>query len=59
MSATTEQLLERIRALKESISSATLVGADTSAMLTELQALSKQLVTASDALNESKNILKG
>ena len=61
MSARTEKLLEEIAATEKAIESSSLAGAkDIATSLYErLQILKKELMNATHALNESKEILKG
>lgn len=59
MSARTEQLVEQIHLLEQRLASGSL-DATTSIMISEeLKQLRKQLSSASDALTEGKQILKG
>ena len=59
MSATTQILIEQISQLKERIASARRLGQDSSDLEAQCAELSKKLVSASEALNESRQILKG
>ena len=61
MSAKTEKLLEDIKNTESAIEASALAGAkDVSTQLYErLQLLKKELLSATQALNEGKGILKG
>lgn len=59
MSASTERLVEQIRACEAAIASAETQGLDASSLRSDLKHLQRKLQTASEALTESKQILKG
>lgn len=59
MSARTEQLVERIKLLEEELTEGKLDLNTTVLKNNELRTLRKQLSTASEALTEGKQILKG
>lgn len=59
MSASTELLLEQIREQEDAIRAAAEAGHDTKSMREVLGRLRQQLAQANQALNESKQILKG
>ena len=59
MSASTENLLQRIKEVQEKISVSEKEGNDPSELIEQLSVLNSKLQAASQALNESKQILKG
>ena len=59
MSASTERLVEQIRATEEAIKAADVSGHDSSGLKTDLRHLQRKLQVASEALTEGRQILKG
>ena len=59
MSATTELLMEQVQELKLRIAALEIVGENTDELKKKLLILQEKLFSASQALNESKQILKG
>lgn len=59
MSATTEKIVEQISAVKHEINAALKEGKDISILINQHDALMRQLSAASQALTETKQILKG
>ena len=59
MPATTEMLTEQITQLKEQISSKKKNGLDTLELEQQVSELTRRLMSASAALNENRQILKG
>lgn len=59
MSASTERLVEQIRACEAAIASSEAQGLDASSLKSDLKQLQRKLQVASEALTEGKQILKG
>jgi hypothetical protein len=59
MSASTENLVIQIGLLEETIAAQERVGQDVSALKEDLKRYQRKLQAASEALNESKQVLKG
>lgn len=59
MSASTERLVEQIKLTEELIATAEASGQDTSVYKADLKYLQRKLQVATEALTESRQILKG
>jgi hypothetical protein len=59
MSATTQLLMEQLEELRITIAAKRVRGEDVSELTVKMASLEEKLFTASQALNESKQILKG
>lgn len=59
MSASTERLVEQIRACEAAIAAAEAQGLDATGLKTDLRYLQRKLAVCNEALTEGKQVLKG
>ena len=59
MSASTERLLEQIKAIEAAITAAETNGQDSSLLRSDLRYYQRKLATCNEALSEGKQLIKG